>query len=185
MNMKNNISIAFFLFYCIVHSQSISDIRAYLDPVFSETEYELFEGKFQIKIQSKRTQVNVRNTYEIAKSRVIAQVNGDERFLVTKTAKINENLLILNEDFISDDYFLNGRKKSRPKIRFIKGLRLGNTFRYSNGDYFAELIYNIRQNKEVYTLRIPRRYVKVKQSSEWYYLELLEGWILSDFCEIY
>ena len=169
----------------IFYSQSISDMRAYLDPVFSETEYELFEGKFEIKIQSKRTQVNVRNTYEIAKSRVIAQVNGDERFLVTKTAKINENLLILNEDFISDDYFLNGRKKSRPKISFIKGLRLGNTYRYSNGDYFAELIYNIRQNKEVYTLRIPKRYVKVKQSSEWYYLELLEGWILSDFCEIY
>ena len=168
-----------------LYSQSISDIRAYLDPVFSETEYELFESKFEIKIQSRRTQVNVRDTYEIAKSRVIAQVNGDERFLVTKTAKINENLLILNEDFISDDYFLNGRKKSRPKIRFIKGLRLGNTFRYSNGDYFAELTYNIRQNKEVYTLRIPRRYVKVKQSSEWYYLELLEGWILSDFCEIY
>ena len=120
MSMKNSISIAFFLFYCIVHPQSISDIRAYLDPVFSETEYELFEGKFEIKIQSKRTQVNVRNTYEIAKSRVIAQVNGDERFLVTKTAKINENLLILNEDFISDDYFLNGRKKIGQKLASLK-----------------------------------------------------------------
>ena len=168
-----------------LYSQSISDIRAYLDPVFSETEYELFEGKFEIKIQSKRTQVNVRDTYQISKSKVIAQVNGDESFLVTKTARINENLLILNQDFISGDYFLNGRKKSSPKIKFIKDSRLGNIYRYSNGDYFAELTYNIRQNKEVYTLRIPKRYVKVKQSSEWYYLDLLEGWILSDFCEIY
>ena len=60
-----------------LHSQSISEIRAYLDPVFSETEYELFEGKFEIKIQSKRTQVNVRDTYQISNSKVIAQVNGD------------------------------------------------------------------------------------------------------------
>ena len=75
-------------------------------------------------------------------------------------------------------------KKTRPAIKFIKGLKLGNTYKYSNGDYFAELTYNIRQNKEVYTLRIPERYVKVKESSEWYYLDLLEGWILSDFCEI-
>ena len=168
-----------------LHPQSISEIRAYLDPVFSETEYELFEGKFEIKIQSKRTQVNVRDTYQISKSKVIAQVNGDENFLVTKTARINENLLILNEDFISGDYFLNRRKKNSPKIKFIKDSRLGNIYRYSNGDYFAELTYNIRQNKEVYTLRIPKRYVKVKQSSEWFYLDLLEGWILSDFCEIY
>ena len=102
---------------------------------------------------------------------------------MSKTAKINDNLLILEKDFVSNDYYLNGIKK-RPAIKFIKGLKLGNTYKYSNGDYFAELTYNIRQNKEVYTLRIPERYVKVKESSEWYYLDLLEGWILSDFCEI-
>ena len=169
----------------VLYSQSISDMRSYLDPIYAETEYELFDSQFNIKIQSKRTQVNVRDTYQIAMSKVIAQVNGDENFLVTKTARINENLLILNQDFISDDYFLNGRKKSSQKIKFIKGLRLGNTYRFSNGDYFAELTYNIRKNKEVYTLRIPKRYVTVRKSSQWYYLDLLEGWILSDFCEIY
>ena len=168
----------------IFFSQSVSEIRYYLDPISSETAFELYDSKFDIKIQSGRTQVNVRNTYEISKSKVIAQVNGDEFYFVSKTAKINDNLLILEKDFISNDYFLNGIKKTRPAIKFIKGLKLGNTYKYSNGDYFAELTYNIRQNKEVYTLRIPERYVKVKESSEWYYLDLLEGWILSDFCEI-
>ena len=67
--MKNSISIAFFLFYCIVHSQSISDVRYYLEPVIYETEYEVFDKMFNITIQSGRTQVNVRNTYEIDKNR--------------------------------------------------------------------------------------------------------------------
>lgn len=167
-----------------IHSQSVSEIRYYLDPISSETAFELYDSKFNVKIQSGRTQVNVRNTYEISKSKVIAQVNGDEYYFVSKTAKINDNLLILEKDFVSNDYYLNGIKKTGPAIKFIKGLKLGNTYKYSNGDYFAELTYNIRQNKEVYTLRIPKSYIKLKKSSEWYFLDLLEGWILSDFCEI-
>ena len=185
MNMKKIILI-FLFFYSvnIIYSQTVSEVRNYLDPISSEIEFELYDGKFNIKIQSGRTQVNVRNTYENSKSRVIAQVNGDEYYFVSKTAKINDNLLILEKDFISNDYYLNGVKKISPAIKFIKGLKLGNTYKYSNGDYFAELTYNISKNKEVYTLRIPKRYVKVKKSSEWYFLDLLEGWILSDFCEI-
>jgi len=180
--MKNSISIALFLFYCIVYSQSISDVRYNLEPVIYETEYEIFDKMFNITIQSGRTQVNVRNTYEIDKSKVVAQVNGDEDYFVTKTAEIKENLLILNYDFTTGDYYLNGVKKSGPRVKFIKGLRLSEAYKYSNGDYFAELTYNIRKKKETYTLRIPKRYVKVKESSKWYYIELLDGWILSDFC---
>ena len=45
-----------------LYSQSISDVRYYLEPVIYETEYEVFDKMFNITIQSGRTQVNVRNT---------------------------------------------------------------------------------------------------------------------------
>ena len=76
-------------------------------------------------------------------------------------------------------------KKTAKKIKFIKGLKLNNSYSYSNGDFFAELSYNISDKKEIYTLRIPNEYVEIKQKSNWYYLDLIEGWVLSDFCDIY
>ena len=76
-------------------------------------------------------------------------------------------------------------KKTAKKIKFIKGLKLNNSYSYSNGDFFAELSYNISDKKEIYTLRITNEYVEIKQKSNWYYLDLIEGWVLSDFCDIY
>ena len=169
----------------IFYSQSISEVRYYLDPIKTDPIYSIANAKLGVTIQSGRTQVNVRNTYKIRRSKVIAQVNGDESYNVSKIAQILGNeLLILDKDFISNNYYLNGIKRTGKKVKFIKGLKLNNTYTYPNGDFFAELSYNIRNKKEIYTLRIPKDYVEIKQKSNWYYLDLLEGWILSDFCII-
>ena len=184
--LKNSLIICFILTFGIISGQSVSDVRYYLNPIENKPIYKIFDTKLKVNIQSKRTQINVRNTYKLSKSKVIAQVNGDERYNVTKIAEISgSELLILGKDFISNDYYLNGIKKTAKKIKFIKGLKLNNSYSYSNGDFFAELSYNISNKKEIYTLRIPNEYVKIKQKSKWYYLDLIEGWVLSDFCDIY
>ena len=183
--LKNSLIICFILSFGIMSGQSVSEVRYYLNPIENNPVYKIFDTNLKVNIQSKRTQINVRNTYKLRKSKVIAQVNGDERYNVTKIAEISgSELLILGKDFISNDYYLNGIKKKK-KIKFIKGLKLNNSYSYSNGDFFAELTYNISDKKEIYTLRIPNEYVEIKQKSSWYYLDLIEGWVLSDFCDIY
>ena len=184
-NMYKILIYSFLFVTNLFFSQTISEVRYYLDPIKTDPIYSIANAKLGVTIQSGRTQVNVRNTYKIRRSKVIAQVNGDESYNVSKIAQILGNeLLILDKDFISNNYYLNGIKRTGKKVKFIKGLKLNNTYTYPNGDFFAELSYNIRNKKEIYTLRIPKDYVEIKQKSNWYYLDLLEGWILSDFCII-
>ena len=68
---------------------------------------------------------------------------------------------------------------------YFKGLKLNNIFIYNNGDIQADLNYNVNGKKETYNLRIPERFIEKKSSSKWYYIDLIEGWILSDFSDRY
>ena len=112
--LKNSLIICFILTFGIISGQSVSDVRYYLNPIENKPIYKIFDTKLKVNIQSKRTQINVRNTYKLSKSKVIAQVNGDERYNVTKIAEISgSELLILGKDFISNDYYLNGIKKKK------------------------------------------------------------------------
>mgnify|MGYP001280565824 FL=1 len=141
--------------------------------------------KFRIIIKKGKTKVNVRNTFKIEKSKVIAQVNENEVYNCSKIANFNNDIYITSNDFNSNNYTLNGIKKYEANTKFIKGLKLNNIFIYNNGDVQADLNYNVNGKKETYNLRIPKRFIEKKSSSKWYYIDLIEGWILSDFSNIY
>jgi|TARA_B110000967_G_C18895681_1_gene570470 hypothetical protein len=167
-------------------SQSDYDYQKSYEKVSSvNSEVTIENKKFKIIIKKDKTKVNVRNTFKIEESKVIAQVNENEVYSCSKIASLNNDIYITSNGFNSYNYTLNGIKKYGPNTKFIKGLKLNNIFIYNNGDIQADLNYNVNGKKETYNLRIPERFIEKKSSSKWYYIDLIEGWILSDFSDRY
>ena len=185
--MKNLLFISFLLLninslYSQYRTYNLTDLKNNLIKLEENSEVKLNQYNYYIKVKKGRTKINVRNTYDISKSLVIAQINEGEEYDVTKEAILEDNIFLINKSFWENEYWLNGRYKRNPRIKFIKGMKLNNIYLFSNGDYLADLIYN--KDKETYSLRIPLSYVEKKSNSKWFYIALLEGWVLSDFCDI-
>jgi len=187
--MKNLLFISFLLLninnlYSQYRTYNLTDLKNNLIKLEENSEVKLNRYNYYIKVKKGRTNINVRNTYDISKSKVIGQIHENEEFEVTKEAILENNVYLINKSFWENEYWLNGRYKRNQSIKFIEGMKLNNIYLFPNGDYFADLIYDKGANKKTYSLRISSNYVEKKTNSKWFYITLLEGWVLSDFCDI-
>jgi len=166
----------------------------------SSVDYDLF----RIKIKDDKFRINVRNTYDIPNSYVLTQVSEKEFYTVSKNTSTGNDLLTLGKDLkvslggfdagiggvivLNDKWTADYYQKSQS-VTFSKGIKLENiyeSYEYIYGEkyYLADLIINVgKENETKYFVTIHSSYVDRKQNSNWYYLNELNGWILSDFCD--
>ena len=166
----------------------------------SSVDYDLF----RIKIKDDKFRINVRNTYDIPNSYVLTQVSEKEFYTVSKNTSTGNDLLTLGKDLkvslggfdagiggvivLNDKWTADYYQKSQS-VTFSKGIKLENIFEsyeyiYGEKYYLADLIINVgKENETKYFVTIHSSYVDRKQNSNWYYLNELNGWILSDFCD--
>ncbi|MDB9712633.1 SH3 domain-containing protein, partial [Flavobacteriaceae bacterium] len=154
---------------------------------------------FSINIKAGKFRINVRNTYDLPNSYVLTQVSENEFFTVSKKITLISELLTLNNDLTTNPIAVDGQTGQFDPVTFSKGMKLDNIYETENysfdiyGDYganrgssyLADLLINVGQPDEIkYTIAINKSSVNRKQNSNWYYLNELNGWILSDFCDV-
>ena len=154
---------------------------------------------FSINIKAGKFRINVRNTYDLPNSYVLTQVSENEFFTVSKKTTLISELLTLNNDLTTNPIAVDGQIGPFGPVTFSKGMKLDNIYETENysrdiyGDYvanrgssyLADLLINVGQPDEIkYTIAINKSSVNRKQNSNWYYLNELNGWILSDFCDV-
>jgi len=154
---------------------------------------------FSINIKADKFKINVRNTYDLPNSYVLTQVSENEFFTVSKKITLISELLTLNNDLTTNPIAVDGQTGQFGPVTFSKGMKLDNIYETENysrdiyGDYgvnrgssyLADLLINVGQPDEIkYTIAINKSSVNRKQNSNWYYLNELNGWILSDFCDV-
>ena len=165
----------------------------------SSVDYDLFS----VKIKDDKFRINVRNTYDIPNSYVVTQVSEKEFYTVSKNTSTGNDLLTLSKDLnvplgsykngvgsiisVNEKWASESFNKSQT-VTFSKGIKLENIYvssNYVSGEkyYLADLLINVGQNNETkYSVTIHSSYINRKQNSNWYYLNELNGWVLSDFC---
>lgn len=126
---------------------------------------------FKIKIKDKKKYINVRKSP--VNGSVINQVSEKERYTVTNVYKTDEPLYLLNKKMTLEDVN-NGIKIEKPK-----NFKLNNVIIFDEDTYLAELVNTDETINKVY--------IKISDVSisynEWYFLEEINGWIFSAFCD--
>ena len=102
--MKNLLIISFLLLninnlYSQYRTYNLTDLKNNLIKLEENSEVKLNQYNYYIKVKKGRTKINVRNTYDISKSLVIAQINEGEEYDVTKEAILEDNIFLINKSF--------------------------------------------------------------------------------------
>ena len=155
------------------------------------TNYDLFS----VNIKDGKFKINVRNTYNLPNSYVLSQVSENEFFTISKKVTLISELLTLNKDLTVSPIAVDGQMGKFGQVTFSEGMKLNNIYEsesythlindYNMTYYLADLQINVGQPDETkYTIAISKENINRKQNSNWFYLNELNGWILSDFCDV-
>ena len=157
----------------------------------TRTNYDLFS----VNIKDGKFRINVRNTYDLTNSYVLSQVSENEFFTVSKKITLTSELLTLNKDLTVSPIAVDGQIGKFAQVTFSKGIKLNNIYEsesythlindYYMTYYLADLQINVGQPDETkYTIAISKENINRKQSSTWFYLNELNGWVISEFCDV-
>ena len=126
---------------------------------------------FNIKIKDGKKYINIRKAP--INGSVVGKVSEKENYTVSQEYKSNNPLYLLNKKMILKDV------KSGEEVEKPKSFKLNNVVSIDEYTYKAEIINLDKTTNKVY---IQKSDVDLS-FNKWYYLNEVNGWIYSEFCE--
>ena len=126
---------------------------------------------FNIKIKDGKKYLNIRKSP--INGSVVGKVSEKENYTVSQEYKSNNPLCLLNKKMILKDV------KSGEEVEKPKSFKLNNVVSIDEYTYKAEVINLDKTTNKVY---IQKSDVDLS-FNKWYYLNEVNGWIYSEFCE--
>lgn len=126
---------------------------------------------FNIKIKDGKKYLNIRKSP--INGSVVGKVSEKENYTVSQEYKSNNPLYLLNKKMILKDV------KSGEEVEKPKSFKLNNVVSIDEYTYKAEVINLDKTTNKVY---IQKSDVDLS-FNKWYYLNEVNGWIYSEFCE--